>query len=35
MSKEHEDNIKKEFAAAEGIAVEATEKPKRCNYRIR
>jgi len=28
MSKEHEENIKKEFAAAEGIAVEATETPK-------
>ena len=28
MSKEHEENIKKEFAAAEGIAVEATEAPK-------
>jgi hypothetical protein len=27
MSKEHEENIKKEFAAAEGIAVEATETP--------
>jgi len=28
MSKEHEENIKKEFAASEGIAVEATETPK-------
>jgi len=28
MSKEHEENIKKEFAAAEGIAVEATETVK-------
>ena len=28
MSKEHEENIKKEFAAAEGISVEATETPK-------
>ena len=27
MSKEHEENIKKEFAAAEGITVEATETP--------
>ena len=26
--KEHEENIKKEFAAAEGIAVEAIETPK-------
>ncbi len=26
--KEHEENIKKEFAAAEGITVEATETPK-------
>ena len=28
MSKEHEENIKKEFAEAEGIQVEATETPK-------
>ena len=28
MSKEHEENIKKEFAQAEGITVEATETPK-------
>ena len=28
MANEHEENIKKEFAAAEGIAVEATETPK-------
>ncbi len=27
MSKEHEDNIKKEFAKAETVQVEATEKP--------
>ena len=28
MANEHEENIKKEFAAAEGITVEATETPK-------